>query len=78
MESNKLHGYDIITFGTSYDRTKRCIVNSTRATETIARKLAAEFCRTKEGRLSNFHQAPAYTYSTWQHEPLWAFDITIR
>lgn len=50
MESNKLHGYDIITFGTSYDRTKRCIVNSTRATETIARKLAAEFCKTKGGQ----------------------------
>jgi hypothetical protein len=78
MESNKLHGYDIVTFGTSYDKTMRCIINSTRANENIARKLAGEFCRTKGDKMSNFHQAAAYTYSTWQHEPLWAFDITIR
>lgn len=78
MRSQKLHGYSIVTFGTSYDRTKRCVINSTRANETISRKLASEFCKIEGGKLSNFHQDPPYTYSTWQHEPLWAFDITIR
>lgn len=78
MTSQKLHGYDIITFGTSYDRTKNCVINSSIIKETVARKLAAEFCRINCGKLSNFRRAEPYTYSTWQHDPVWTFDITLR
>lgn len=78
MTSTKVHGFDVITHRTSYDRTFTAVINSTRANEKTARALAREYGRIEGGTVNNFRQMPPYSWHTWQHEPVWAFDVTLK
>lgn len=76
MNSTKVHGYDVITKSTPYDKTFTAVINSVRVNEKVARQIARDFGRDQGGTVSNFRRMPPYSYHTWQHEPVWAFDIT--